>query len=125
MNCFLLRTLRNDVRDHLNGVRGDCPVFTVRNFIRIISTASKYPTKMPAGEEIILPVSFKTIKYHPEMPCGNGRHLNGRKMEVMCRHREKYGAFQQPARRPVIANAVKQSMRVHWIASLRSQCRSL
>jgi hypothetical protein len=25
-------------------------------------------------------------------------------MEDLCRHREKYGAFQQPARRPVIAN---------------------
>jgi hypothetical protein len=45
---------------------------------------------------------------------GNACHSNGRKTEVLCRHREKYGAFQQrgkgtrrfmqPARRPVIAN---------------------
>jgi hypothetical protein len=53
----------------------------------------------------------------------DGRHSNCGKKEVMCRHREKYGAIQQrgkgkrrlmqPARRPAIANAGKQSMHVH------------
>jgi hypothetical protein len=52
-------------------------------------------------------------------------------MEAMCRHQEKHAAFQQSGKEkqsascPVIANAVKQSMQVHRIASLHAQRRMI